>query len=283
MLDEDAFDPSSVGFKRKRIIGKYRSALIAGGVAVPLLLLAAWFFGGRNEPPATTAAVSTAPRAPAAAPVAAPAPAKAADAKTVNADFMQKLQQFRDTGNWNMVVLYAVEWTRREPASAAAWNELRAGYVNLRQYDDALAAAKKAVELAPADAPLWRHLGNAQLDLDDPAAALASFTEAVARDPGDAFSLQQIGLLHARQGRMPEAKSAFEQALVAQPGDPLTTCLKAGLAQLAPQKDPHAAALQVRTLDAKCRGNELEVAPAAPPAAATPPASGAGKRAAPRS
>ncbi|MFO1396756.1 MAG: hypothetical protein U1F48_06805 [Burkholderiales bacterium] len=263
--EEDTHAVHSADFARKRMLGKYRTALIGGGIAVPIVLVGAWFLFGRSDvPPAAPAAK---PAAVAAAKPAAPAAAKvqaAAETRPVNAEFMQKLQQFRDAGNWNMVVLYAVEWTRRDPANAAAWNELRAGYVNLRQYDDALTAARKAVDLAPGDAALWRHLGNAELDVDDPAKALAAFTEAAARDRADVYSLQQIGLLNARAGRMPEAKSAFDLALGAQPGDALTQCLKGGVAQLAVQKDPHAAALQVRNVDGKCRGTD--VASESPPA-----------------
>jgi tetratricopeptide (TPR) repeat protein len=272
-------------FARKRVLARHRTAIAGGAAAVVLVAVAGWFLFGRSDPPAATAAVRPAPAAAVRASAPAPAPAKAAaaDTKAVNAEFMLKLQQFRDTGNWNMVVLYAVEWTRREPANAAAWNELRAGYVNLRQYDDALAAAKRAVDLAPTEAPLWRHLGNAYLDLDDPANALGAFTEAAARDTDDHYSLQQIGLLNARQGRLPEAKSAFDQALVMRPGDPLTQCLKTGVAQMTPQKDPHAAALQVRTLDSKCRGNEAVTDTPAPVAATQRPGTAGGKRAASRS
>lgn len=287
-LDDDGIDAGagvqSADFARRRLLGKYRTALIAGAVAVPVLIAGAWLMLGRSDPPPVAAA--TRPAVVAAAKPAASAPVKAATSapQPVNAEFTLKLQQFRDTGNWNMVVLYAVEWTRREPANAAAWNELRAGYVNLRQYEDALAAARKAVDLAPTDAVLRRHLGNAELDVDDPAKALAAFTEAAARDPADLYSLQQIGLLNARAGRMPEAKSAFDLALGAQAGDPLTLCLKSGVAQLPVPKDAHAAALQVRTLDAKCRGTDIAAEPAAP-VVATQRAGAApgGKRATPRS
>lgn len=286
-LDDDGIDAGggvqSADFARKRLLGKYRTALIAGGIAVPVLIVGAWLMLGRSDPPPVAAPARPAVVA-AAKPASAPVKAATPAAQPVNAEFMLKLQQFRDAGNWNMVVLYAVEWTRREPANAAAWNELRAGYVNLRQFEDALAAARKAVDLAPTDAMLRRHLGDAELDVDDPAKALAAFTDAAARDPADLYSLQQIGLLNARAGRMPEAKSAFDLALVAQAGDPLTLCLKSGVAQLPVQKDAHAAALQVRTLDAKCRGTDIAAEPAAPVAAtqragATP----GGKRATPRS
>jgi Flp pilus assembly protein TadD len=69
------------------------------------------------------------------------------------------VRQLRAAGNWNVLVLYAAEWTRKEPDNAAAWNHLAVGYSNLRQYNDALDAAERAVQLAPADAIAWRNLG----------------------------------------------------------------------------------------------------------------------------
>jgi hypothetical protein len=136
-------------------------------------------------------------------------------------EFVNKIQQLNDEGNWNVLVLYAVEWTRLEPANPAAWNQLRAGYVNLRQYRDALDAATKAVQLAPADSRMWRNLGQADLDLNDPA----------------------------------EALRAFDQALVVSPDDAMARCLRNAVVQLmAPQKDPRAPAKPPIAADTTCAG-----------------------------
>ncbi len=178
-----------------------------------------------------------------------------ADAARSLALLRTKIDTLRAAGNWNVLVLHAVEWTRREPTSAAAWDELRAGYVHLRQYDDALAAAKTAVRLAPDDPALRRHVGEVQIALDDPAAALVAFREAVARDGNDVASLQAIGLLAARLGQPQEVKVALDRALAVQPGDTLTTCLRQGLTQLAPARDGYTALRQVSAVDEKCRGH----------------------------
>jgi Flp pilus assembly protein TadD len=293
--DEDQDDVAAppAGWRGKGWLAsaRTRAALIVAGVLVPVVLMGGYFAFGRSVSPelnATTAGASPPVAGAAAAPVkaasAGSAPAKIIEAKPVaTPDFLLKLQQFRDTGNWNMVVLYAVEWTRREPANAAAWNELRSGYSNLRQFDDALAAAKKAVELAPDDAALRRYQGNAHLDLDDPTGAFAAFTEAVARDADDVYSLQQLGLLNARQGRMPESKSAFDLALAVKPGDALTQCLRNATAQMAPIKDAYAAARQVRGIDAKCHGGEVVEEPPPPAAAAQRAPDRGAKRPVPRS
>ena len=53
------------------------------------------------------------------------------------------VQQLKDAGNWNVLVLYASKWTRDQPDNAAAWKELSIGYANLHQFNDAAVAATK--------------------------------------------------------------------------------------------------------------------------------------------
>ena len=67
-----------------------------------------------------------------------------------------RIQELKKAGNWNILVLYAFEWTRKDPKNAAAWHELSVGYANLRQFGDALDAAREAVELAPEASSLGR-------------------------------------------------------------------------------------------------------------------------------
>jgi tetratricopeptide (TPR) repeat protein len=135
--------------------------------------------------------------------------------------FLDKMAKLNDAGNWNVLVLYAVEWTRLEPANAAAWNQLRDGYVNLRQYRDALDAATKAVQLAPEDSRMWRNLGQVNMDLNAPG----------------------------------EALKAFDQALVVNPGDAMARCLRMSVVQpSAVQKDAKAPVKQPAAFDGACRG-----------------------------
>lgn len=236
---------------------KHRYA-IAGGAAIVVVGIASalWLMAGRDDDN-VVARVVTRPRAP--APVA-PAPtvvAEAPKAEKPTTDFLKKVQDLRDAGNWNVLVLYAVEWTRKEPGSAAAWDHLRDGYQHLRQYEDARAAGAKAAQLAPDDARLWRKLADVNLDLDDPAGALAAFEQAVARNGQDVESFNQIALLEARLGRVAESKAAFERAAAASPGDTVTACLRAAVAQMPPGRDAYTVAQQIRGIDARCHGRTL--------------------------
>lgn len=245
---------------------RHRIALIAAG-ALATVAVVAWvavgFFGSSApDPVATPAAVAVAPaKAPARAPAAPKSvpPATASPAPVsggAGADLLAKIDELREAKNWNLLVLYLVEWTRRDPTNVDAWNQLRAGYVTLRQYDEALTAAKKAVELAPADAALRARVGDVHVYRDDPAAALAAFEEAAARDAGDADIRIRIGLLHAQLGRSAEGKAALDSALGLAPGDPLALCVRTGIAQMTTSPgDTYGRAREARAIDAKCRGH----------------------------
>ena len=115
------------------------------------------------------------------------------------------VQQLKDAGNWNVLVLYASKWTRDEPNNAAAWNELSIGYANLRQFNDALGAAAKAAQLSPGDAHLWRNLGQLNLTVDRLPEAGSAFDRALAASADDADALCGAALVAQRQGRTKDA------------------------------------------------------------------------------
>jgi tetratricopeptide (TPR) repeat protein len=236
---------------------RFRYALIAAALAVPLVVGGAIFAfyqsDSAQETQVAQAPKPAAPRAPRAVKGAAEPSKSIAPSVSKPIDFVSKVQEFRDAGNWNLLVLFAVEWTRKEPNNAAAWDALRYGYSRLRQYDDAASAAKKAVMLAPDEHKLWRNLGYAQLDIDDPAAALASFEQASARNDLDSDTLQQIAMLNVRLGRPQEAKVALDRAHAANPQDASTACLRTALGQIT-ARDAYNLMRQVKAADAQCHG-----------------------------
>ena len=251
-VDDDF--PASADPDPLPITAPSRRWAIGAAALVPIAGIA-WFaiaqMGGGS---AKDAPVAQAPsRAVAAAPQAKSTVASAAP-QGVTPDFLKKIQDLADAGNWNLFVLYAVEWTRREPANAAAWDRLRVGYVNMRQYDDAVAAAKKAAQLAPQDARMWRALGGVQMEVEDNKGALRSFEQAVALDAQDADSLKQVGVLSGRLGQAQEAKAALDAALALRPDDANTLCLRSALAQSqVPVKDTQVASRAAKPFDERCR------------------------------
>jgi tetratricopeptide (TPR) repeat protein len=245
---------------RGGLLAKYRTGIVVGAILVAAatgwfaysLLIAKPPVPGRAVPAVEPPAV----RAPAVG-AATKDPASSAKAKSSGAsqDLLKKIQELRDAGSANVLVLYLVEWTRKEPGNAEAWDQLRAGYAALKQYDDALAAAKKAQELMPDDAKAWRNLGVAYADAGDPVAALKSFEQAVVRDDRDGESFTRIGILNAQLSQLPEAGRAFDRALAISPGDHVAQCVRTAIAPLSSApKDTYATAKQVKAIEARCRG-----------------------------
>lgn len=164
-----------------------------------------------------------------------------------------RVRTLKEAGNWNLLVINATEWTRKQPASREAWKELSLGYVELRQWRDALDASKKAVELAPDDLLLWQTLGRINVALRRPLDALDSFQHATALNERDVGSWVQQGVLNMQIRRLPDAKIAFERALAVSPGDTEALCGAASLAQKEErEKDAVAFNRQLAAAGARC-------------------------------
>jgi tetratricopeptide (TPR) repeat protein len=169
-------------------------------------------------------------------------------------DFVGRVQALEKTGNWNLFVIYATEWTRKQPENAHAWRKLSLGYVKLRQFGEALDAATKAVQLAPEDFLTWQSLGQVNIALERPAEALLAFQRAAALNDRDVVSLVQEGKLNTQLGRLPDARIAFAKALAVSPDDVPALCGSAALAQKEGRvKDADAMTRQVTSLDGRCR------------------------------
>ena len=247
---------------RRRGAAPTRVRVIAVGVALAVLFAIALLLVVRSGSDAVQRSASVASTAAPASEEAKPAeppvaPTAAADVREVDdkhVDWPAKLEKLKGDGNWNVVVLYAVEWTRAQPDNVFAWTELTAGYVKLRQYRDARDAATRAAHLAPDDAAAWARLGQINVALRQPIDALAAFEHAVARDDHDAASIVQVGTLTAQLGRFADARAAFAKALAIDPVNVEALCGAASLAQKEQRpKDAEAFMRQVAAQEARCR------------------------------
>jgi len=240
---------------RRSAFATNRNAIIAGAALVVLAGVGWWLFAGGSDKSVEATAARVAPAvAPKVAVPVAPASTTPSVPGRASPELMQKIEELRLAENWNVLVFYLVEWTRKEPANAVAWDQLRSTYLTLHQTDDALNAARKAAELAPDDVRMWRNLGAIYVDIDDAEKALRAFEQAAARDPADADNARQIGILNAQLGRVAEAKVAFDQALTLAPGDAVALCMRAAVAQLsAAPKDAYATAKQAKAIGTTCR------------------------------
>ena len=208
------------------------------------------------------------------------AASKASESERVSAsgdDFSKKVSDLKAANNWNVLVLYAVEWTRKAPANADAWNELAMGYAKLRQFNDALEAATKATQLAPQNPQAWQNLGEINLALQQPDRALVAYQQAVLLNERDVTSLVQVGLLNAQLDHFAEAKVAFAHVLEMNPLDVDALCGASSIAQKEGRsKDADAIARQLKAADLRCRDTTVVVPVAA---AASPLAAPAAKNA----
>ena len=267
--------------RRRRLRSKRLTVFVGafGFIAMVVAGLLALF--SSNDLPSSVAQDTKLPSAQLRA-AAKPAAAKAGDSERVSAsgdDFSRKVSELKAAGNWNVLVLYAVEWVRKAPTNGDAWNELSMGYAKLRQFNEAQEAATKAAQLAPQNVQAWQNLGEINMVLQQPEAALAAYLQAVLLNERDVASLVQVGLLNAQLGRLPEAKVAFAHVLEMNPLDVDALCGAGSIAQKEGRaKDADAITRQLKAANLRCRDATVVVpvavaaAPAAAPAAKKKPA-----------
>ena len=53
------------------------------------------------------------------------------------------------------------KWTKSQPESALAWNNLGLAYRNLNRHNDAIEAYRQALRIDPAYSSAWNNRGNA--------------------------------------------------------------------------------------------------------------------------
>ncbi len=239
---------------RAQAVRKY--AIVATPVVAALVIGVWWMIAMSDRDSAQASFNVAGPAATAKAPtvaVAAQRPTRVVKEEDSGTYFAGKILDLKSAGNWNVLVLFASEWTRKQPESAVAWKELSVGYSNMRQFNDALESGAKATQLAPNDPLMWRNLGQVNLDLQESEAALKAFERAAALDPADVFSQLQVGTLSAQLGRLPQARTAFEQVLAADPENPDALCATVAIAHRQGRgKDADGIAKQARGAE-KCR------------------------------
>jgi Flp pilus assembly protein TadD len=261
---------------------KRKLMFLAAGVLVSALAIVGvvvlWPAAAPAPLPSVAKAATPAKAAARALPIAS-AGAKAASKSSDegNEAVLSRVQALEKEGNWNLLVIYTAEWTRKQPFNPQAWKTLSVGYVKLRQFTEALDAATKATELAPEDWALWQNLGQINLAVPRPAEALAAFQRATTLNENDLVSLAQVGTLNTQLGHLAEAKLAFDKALALNADDVPTLCGAASLAQKEGRmKDAEAITLRVTTLEGRCplpvEGQSVRVA-SAPPLSKKPAAS----------
>ena len=249
-----------------------RNRIIAAAVGGAVVLAGAWFvLSDPALPPVAVAAPQSGAHSPSGAAkspgqVAATVPGgtlSAAESQKTQAQALAaKVAELSAAGNWNVLVLHAAEWTRKDPNNADAWLALGSGFSRLKQHAEAAEALAKATTLAPERPEVWRGLGEARAAWGATDEAIVAFERAVAMDDRDIASIVHIGLLQAEKGDLAKAKGTLDRALALNPADVEALCGSAAVAQKAGRaKDAQAHAGQAASLGAACP----EAAPEPPP------------------
>ncbi len=211
----DSAEKTGAPFWRRRPLVTYSAAGVAALVIATAIV---WVITSPREiEPTRTPVDSAAAAAPSQPPSPLPArtakaAAEATDQGDLHPNFAARVEDLKQEGNWNVLVLYASDWTRKEPDNASAWHELSLGYAKIRQFEDAFHAAAKAVELSPRDALLWNDLGQANLSLQRLPEAKVAFERALALRPDDPDSLCGAALVAQRDGRASDAEALAARA-----------------------------------------------------------------------
>ena len=100
---------------------------------------------------------------------------------------------------------------------AIAWRLYSQSLLELGEYEEAVGAAERAVDLAPREVVMWEGLGRACEAAERWQEAERAFCEAAELAPAIARPHIFLGVLHARRGRHAEAEACYRRALEIEP------------------------------------------------------------------
>ena len=124
-----------------------------------------------------------------------------------------EFRQFEDT----IALLNAMAIV--EPMDEKIFERIAICYQILGNFDQAVIAHRKALEINPNFSEAWVNLGTSLKEQDDDESVKA-YRSALAIKPDYAEALNNIGTVLARQGNLKEAIEAFNKALSIKPDDP---------------------------------------------------------------
>lgn len=134
-----------------------------------------------------------------------------------------KAAECASTGNLAAAIPHYRAAIAHEPQRADLVASLALALLECSDPENALATARRAVEIDPHDANTHYALGHILRLGGDDAAALAALNQAVSLDPEFMIALYEQGMLLAKSGELRPALANFEKFLAVHPGDPAAT------------------------------------------------------------
>jgi predicted Zn-dependent protease len=96
-----------------------------------------------------------------------------------------------------------------QPDNPEAYEELASAYAAKNEFPQAVAAARKAVELTPRDLDRVQTLVSLQLRAGDTSGAVTTLQDYTAANPRDAEAFLQLGQQAEQAGRIPLARLSY--------------------------------------------------------------------------
>ncbi|MCB9076695.1 MAG: tetratricopeptide repeat protein [Anaerolineaceae bacterium] len=101
-----------------------------------------------------------------------------------------------------------------DPESFRAWNNLGIAYFYLGQLNEAESSQKRAINLKPDDALAYASLGAVYVSRNEPDAAIQVLTEAIRLDETIATAHANLALAYALAGQFDAAETSLQRAIM---------------------------------------------------------------------
>ena len=115
-------------------------------------------------------------------------------------EWLKVSQSLEEASDWKKMLDWCQQWSKSEPNDSSAWHCLGYGYLNVKQYNDSVAAYLQTVRVNPEDADGWSNLGFVYAELKRYNDAVESYLHALRIRPGDVDCLSDLGFVYFLSG-----------------------------------------------------------------------------------
>ncbi len=116
-------------------------------------------------------------------------------------------------GDLNQAESKLQQVTAATPGDAKAHFLLGATLYNKKQYPEAIAAYKKAIDVDPKFIEAYNNIGNTYRDMNQPQEAITWYEKAIQVDPGFAYPYTNLAGLYSSQKKYDEAIKVLQRSL----------------------------------------------------------------------
>jgi len=115
--------------------------------------------------------------------------------------WLNKAIELETRKNWPLMIEHSVRWTKVQPSSASAWNNLGIAYSEAGQTAKAIEACQQALRINPEHAGAWNNIGIAYGKAGQPTKAIEAFLQTLRINPEHAGAWYNLGYAYAISGQ----------------------------------------------------------------------------------